>query len=134
MRQTGWKQNRRKPTNRDKKILVEFYPLIYFDNLVLSLIIETTTLPLLIYSRGKKTTNNIGSIVLIYFLLSYLSWKKKEHTKKQNSNKQTLALKESTVSTYKIKVRNKQQGTQACRRRQKSLWMKKKDKQKATKR
>ncbi len=63
--------------------------------------------------RGKQNTNNVESIVLIYFLLSYLSWKKKEHAKKRKEkpNKQTLVLKTSTVSTYKIKVRNKQQGT-----------------------
>ncbi len=32
--------------------------------------------------REKKNTNNVESIVLIYFLLSDLSWKKKEHAKK----------------------------------------------------
>jgi ABC-type nickel/cobalt efflux system permease component RcnA len=56
-----------------------------------------------ITSAEKKNgnTDNIGSIVLIYFLLSYLSWKKKEHAKKKKyrkrkrkPNKQTHVLKE----------------------------------------
>jgi hypothetical protein len=86
-------------------------------------------------SRGKQTPTTLDPLVLIYFLLSYLSWKKRntQKKKKKKPNKQPFVLKESTVSTYKIKVRNKQQGTQACRR-QKIFVNEKRDKQKATKR
>lgn len=46
------------------------------------LIIHSITL-----AEKKKNTNNVRSIVLIYFLLSYLSWKKKEHAKKREREK-----------------------------------------------
>jgi hypothetical protein len=42
------------------------------------------------------------------FILEKKGTRKK---RKEKPNKQTLVLKTSTVSTYKIKVRNKQQGT-----------------------
>jgi hypothetical protein len=99
-----------------------------------------------ITSAEKKNgnTDNIGSIVLIYFLLSYLSWKKRNTQKKRNiekekenqTNKHTCS-KKSTVSTYNIKVRNKQQETRMPPTTMfvnENEKMKKRDKQKATNR